>query len=104
MARVAYHATSQSRDTLVGDDFGRLGFHEHLEAMHLGQRRLGFVVPAHLFQNVREDKILARLIGLARDGATLGGHGNVEVILTEIEKRDEIKRLDRSKIKAARMA
>jgi hypothetical protein len=50
---------------LVGDDFGCLRFHEHLKAMHLRQRRLRFVVTAHLFQNIRKHKILARLIGLA---------------------------------------
>src|SRR3954469_21656114 len=89
---------------LVRRDFARLRLREHLEAMDLGQRRLRFFVTAHLFQNVRENKILARLIGLARDGATLGGHGKVEMILTEIEERDEVKRFDRSKIKPARMA
>jgi hypothetical protein len=89
---------------LVSDDFGCLGFQEHLEAVHLRQRRLRFVVPTHLFQNIREYKILPRLIGLARDGATLGGNGNVEVILTEIEERDKIKRLHRAEIEPARMA
>ena len=89
---------------LVRYDFGCLRFREHLKAMDFGERRLRFVVTAHLFQNVREYKILARLIGLARDGATLGGHGTLEVILAEIEERDEIKRVDRSKIKPARMA
>jgi hypothetical protein len=33
----------------------------------------------------------------------LGGNGNVEVILTEIEERDEIKRFYRAEIEPARM-
>jgi hypothetical protein len=65
---------------------------------------LRLVVTSHFFQNIGEHQILARLVRLTRDGAALRVYGSIEVILTEIEKGNEIESLNRAQIEPTGMA
>ena len=67
----------------------------------MGKRHLGFLVPAHLFQDISEEKILARLIRLATNRPALTFAGSFEMVLFDVHRRDQVEGISVMDIKPA---
>src|SRR6476660_4911364 len=90
MARVAYHALPPRRAVSVREQVarrGRLGFRERLEVLNLSKRGPRFLAPPHFFKDVGQDEILARLIRLPGNGATLDCARFIEALLRHSQER-----------------
>ena len=60
--------------------------------MDLGERGSRFILTAHPFENIGEQKVLSRVVGLAGDRSLLNFECVLEAILAHIQERDLIER------------
>ena len=70
----------------------------------MGEGSARFVCASHLFEDVGEQEILPRLIGLAGNGTALGFVSRLESILPHVHGRDEVERFGIVEIKPTGMS
>ena len=71
---------------------GRIDSRRRLQARDLGKRGVRFVGATHLCQDIREQEILPRLIGLPGHGAALSLAGFLQFILSNAQQCHQIER------------